>query len=317
MRVKNTVAALAAIAALGAPLAAQTVGVPDNDPTMGICNSFPMASSTEWRYQQLIPASALPAARFKITDMAYAPCNSGTETYRAFQVRMALTTLTALTNNFDTNLGRCPVTVLNSPSFTWNYTANTWSLLGLQCAFAHDGVRNLVVEVRYSNRAGSGTSCHRDTLPRAYTSGAGASSNPTASTVTTGALKIQFTIDRTCVLFHSPEPEIVQVGSAAKLGVQTAPAGAPYQIATALGHATQLSVGSCSICLNPDIIFLLSISGNPLFSGYAGTVSASGFYSGAYMVPNIPALAGICLSHASITINPVCCTNTITSLIVP
>ena len=152
---------LAAVAAmvLSVSLGAQTIGVPDNDPTMGTCNVFPMGSATEWRYQQLIPASYLPAARFKITDMAYAPCGNGSGIYSNFQVRMGLTSAAALSSSFDTNLGSCPVSVLSKSSFSWNYTGNTWAPFGLQCAFAYDGARNLVVEVRYDNRTGTAPSC--------------------------------------------------------------------------------------------------------------------------------------------------------------
>jgi hypothetical protein len=311
---------LAAVAAmvLILPLGAQTIGVPDNDPTMGTCNVFPMGSSTEWRYQQLIPASFLPAARFKITDMAYAPCASGSGVYSNFEVRMGLTSAAALSNSFDANLGSCPVTVLSTPGFSWTYTGNTWAPFGLQCAFAYDGMRNLVVEVRYDNRTGTAPSCHRDVLPRCYTSGTGARNNPTAATVTTGALKILLTIDRTCVLWHSPEPEQVSIGTGGKLVGEQFPPAAPYQIATALGHATQIPFGSCSICLDPDFLFFGSIFGTiPLFSGYSGIVAANGQFGGSYRVPNATALVGVCLSHAAISVNPICCSNTVVSEIVP
>jgi hypothetical protein len=313
-----------AAAALATPLTAQTyVGWPDTSSTTSSGqNTFPMGSDTEWRFQYILPAVCFPAAQFKIIDMALAQgsiASTHPGVYQNFEVRMALTSLTALTTNLDANIGNCPVTVMKRSTFTWAYATQTWVDFGLDCAFAYDGVSSLVIEIRYTGGNTASLFVLAENPPganRVYARGAGSYNASTASNMWTTSLpKTRFTVDGTCVLSCSPQVSLNATGG---VQVMSANPGSPYQIATALGQSTKLTVApGCSICIDPDGLFFLSVLGSPLFSGYSGTVSNTGTYGGKFAVLNIPALVGVCLSHASVTMQPWCCTNTAKTEIVP
>ncbi len=325
MRVRNGLLGIAALVAVSVPTSAQFIGWPDtNAGASATNNAWPMAQDVEWRYQYLLPAACFPAAPFKITDMAFAQhggfSSSHPGTYQRWQVRMTLTTVATLSTNLDRNLGNCPVTVMQRPNFTWAYAPDTWTDFGLDCAFGYDGTSDVLIEIRYTGGSTANLPMRAENPPggaRVLAKGVGSYNASTATFGPSGSglPKTRFTIDRTCVMLAlTPQ---VSIGNSGAVQVVNASPGAPYQIATALGHTTQLSLGSCSICLNPDVLFFLSVTGNPLFSGYAGTVAANGTYAGKFGVPALRGLIGVCLSHASVTLNPLCCTNTVTTEIVP
>ncbi len=298
--------------------AQQYVGCPDTSPSTGNGgNTFPMGNNPEWRYQQYLPASCLPSGPFKIVDMAYSAqaASSHPGVYQDFQVRMALTTLTTLTTSFATNLGQNSVLVMNRPTFNWAYQTNTWVDFGLDCPFAYDGQSNIVIEVRYRGAAGTNLFCWRVAYPRAYTSGAGAYTATTATRLLPGdALKVRFTVDANCVVSATPQ---VQIGSSGSLALLQAGAGVQYVMATAFGYSTMIPWGSDTVCLDPDPLFTLSVTGSPLFSGYVGTTAASGGATGTFLVPNLPPLVGLSLAHAAVTVSPMRGSNTALTRIIP
>lgn len=285
------------------------VYVPDSNPATGTCNAWPFNVYKDWRYQCIIEKKYLPSAPFKLVDLGFAPCSSGTWTALQFQVRINHTTLSNFNvapkpNCFDTMLGPCPTVAYNGP-LTWKPTMNTWSPLGLQCPFGYDGKRNIVIEIRYRGRGSFGTSCHRSsTVPRAYTHN-GYSKDPYNAPCwhipipgQFMALKMELKIDRRNVLVAA---DTVKVGQTAVIQILAAPPGKFYRMAASFGQYPGFNLGSWKICLVPDNLFILSlVVGPPLFLGYTGVVGAGGQAAGQLKVPNIPALAGLCVYHAAV-----------------
>jgi len=323
-RIFASLLAVVVLPLLGLTVDAQgTVYAPSNTPTAGSCNVYPWGTSTSARFQEIIPATYLPSAPFKITDIAYAPCGNSTFTSRRLRVRMCHTTLSNFkaNTNFNNNLCPCPTTVYDGPG-NWTMTANTWSPVGLTCTFGYDGVRNLLIDLCIENRS-SGTSCHRDSvLPRLWSFGLAnpcqVVSGATDGSTTEAGLKMCLTIDRTCVL---NAPDTVKLGSSLPVTVSTAPAGNFYQIAASLSDNATINLGRCKVCLVPDGLFLASILfGPPIFNGYTGTVGATGGFGGKLLVPSNKLLVGVCVYHAAVVFNTsgiVCCTNTAGTGIVP
>ncbi len=313
-------AALICICTAGAVLPAQ-VYVPSNTPATGTCNAAHTGKS-ESRYQEIIDATYLPQAPFKVLDVSFAPCASVNPVYSQYQVRMTHTTLVnfAGNQNFDNNLGRCPA-VLHSGPLSWTATANTWSPLGCTGnAFGYDGQgRNILVEFRHIQSSGSTTSHHRDGVsPRLYTSDAGAYSSTTGVTVSIAGAKLELIIDRTCVLYA---PDTAQIGQSHAITADAMPAGENCQIAASLGASTAINLGPCSVWLVPDGVFVYSATvGAPIFNGYQAITPASGKVIGKFSPPNIPALVGVCVYHAAVSVGSSgvsCCTNTAGTLLTP
>ena len=82
-------------------------------------------------------------------------------------------------------------------------------------------------------------------------------------------------------------------------------AGLRYQVASAFGPGP-LPVGSRRLPLTPDALLHISLSGGApsVFQGYAGVLDAQGGGQAALNVPALPALVGIALHSAFVTLNP-------------
>lgn len=307
------------------PVAAQQyVGCPDTNSTSSASNNtFPMGFSTEWRFQYMLPASCLGSTPFQILDMAFAQHGSFNSshpgTYGPFQVRMALTQAPSLTSIFATNLGTSPTEVMNRPSFQWAWVPNTWVDFGLDRKFLYDGTSNLVIEIRYTGGNSASLPKHAENPAggyRAYTRGTNAYNATTAQSVFTTSLpKTRFTVDYNCVLTATPQ---VKLGASGAVGVSNTQPGSSYVIASAFGDSFKITIApGCDIWIDPDGLFTLSTMNIGPFSSYAGTVPASGSYSGTFNVPNINGLVGLRIHHASVTVNPLMCSNTGSTLITP
>ena len=290
--------------------------VPSYFANTGSCNSYPMGTDTEWRFQMIVNAQYLPSSPVKITDLAFAPCNSAKFTAKQFLVRMSHTTLKNFkgTNDkcFDPNLCPCPTTVYNG-SMAWNAVKDTWSPLGLNCKFGYDGKRNLLIELRYMGGNG-GTSVHRDSVvPRLWAKGAGAYNAGCGSTdtgTTEAGPKIRLTLDSHCILLAG---ETMKIGGSGIIMLYGMPANQFYQIGASFGQ-TPLNLGPCTLCLAPDTLFYLSLfTGPPLFVQYVGAIPSAGVARGMLNVPAIPQLKGLCVYHAAVAYGKpgiLCCTNT-------
>lgn len=122
--------------ALAAPVlfAQQNIVYHDNvTPTLGAANAFPFGANGV-RTQQLIPQSVLGSSPALIQDLFVNPQVSNTVAvtqvyYGDFEIRMGLTQLTTLTNNWATNLPN-PTTVYRGPLLV-RFVRDTWVPLGL------------------------------------------------------------------------------------------------------------------------------------------------------------------------------------------
>jgi len=95
-------------------------------------------------------------------------------------------------------------------------------------------------------------------------------------------------------------------GSTVSLDVSTAsPSGIPYQFGTSLGTGP-LPIDTRHLDLSPDALLLVSTADYwPwIFSGYRGVIDSQGRAKAAIHIPNLPALIGVRLHSASVTVDP-------------
>ena len=293
---------------VAAPLVtAGEIGVPDNIPTSGTaCNAIPFSASFmggEACYQALVPASMLGGKPAVFTELSFASCSNPSPNLvtTAFDVTIAHTTLTALSATFATNLSKDATLVFSGP-MTYVGTYQAWAPLGLTKTFNYNGVDNVVVEIRYQGATG-GFSCYRcGTIERGYTTGSGAYTATTASsTGSMAALKMQFkTQDIQLVLSGSPNP-----GGTVTLDMfAPTDANLPYQLGSSLGTGP-IPIGNRQLDLSPDNLLVIT-TGNLLpavFVGYAGILDASGKAKASINIPSLPALVGVRIYSAFVTID--------------
>ena len=148
--------------------------VPSNTPASGGCNVIPWGmNSPTWanqRYQTKITIADLGNAKRTITDLAFAPCNTGAHSSATLVIKMAHHK-GALTTNYTTNLGNAAVTVLNKKNHSWTMTANTWSKVGLTGFFNYDPAKGdllLDILVTGNSTTASHAGGHPDSRQRLY-----------------------------------------------------------------------------------------------------------------------------------------------------
>jgi len=276
--------------------------IPDNNAGQGMTNVAPFGGS-EWRYQMHLDASWIGTSGV-IKDIAFASSYTQTFTAPKFQVRMSHTTLSVPVTQFDTNLPN-PIAVYPEGPITWNATQHTWSPIGLQVPFNYNGVDHLTVEIRYLNSTCTGNGgCHRSsTILRTQSSGTGAYTAATASYgPSASAQKIALYLEPVS-LTGSGTPGI---GGTITLAL-TAPgdAGLPYQLGTSLGTGP-IPIDTRTLNLSPDNLLLVTVNDYwPwIFSGYRGVMDAKGQAGAAIHIPNVPALIGVRLHSAFVTLSP-------------
>jgi hypothetical protein len=281
--------------------------VPDNNLSSGGSNSYPFRSTpTSWRYQMLHLAKYLPGKPVRITEMALAASTTSPPVFQAsdFQIRMAHTTATTLSLTFAQNFGTPPVTVLNG-AFKYQSTYLQWVDLGLQQGFLYDGTSNLVVEIRYRGRTSAGPSFRSD--PAMHRTWNTTDADPYAATIATKGttsygLKTRFTYDSiTLTLSGSPQP-----GGTVNLDMASpGDAGKPYQLASSLGTGP-IPLGSRQIGLTPDNLMVITTGGllPGVFVNFAGLLDAQGNARAQIQIPNLPALKGVRIYNAFVTLDP-------------
>jgi hypothetical protein len=302
---------------------------PSNAPSGGNTNTFPFGNSfgDNWRYHGWLDATLLPAAKIKITDVAVAPQASGTFTASQCQFRLAHIP-GALSSIFGQNLGPCPINLYDGP-ISFPATVGQWNDIGMQTSFGYDGDMvpqpNMVLEIRYRGRTAGFRSMSDGvaSMPRVWANNITTPVTPDPYSVisgrlsTSGGIRICLTYSRTCIC---DAPLKGQLGMSIPIALLNMPVGDFYQIAASLGQ-TPLNLGTCTINLTPDSVFLYSIAiGAPIFNYYAGTIPASGQTGGKFVAPKLPALIGICVYHAAIAYGPkgvTCCTNTEGTILTP
>lgn len=139
-------------AAAAAALPAQ-VYVPDGTASAGPINNVPMGGKgptgiyQNLRTQIRVPASFLPGTGATVTDVGFAGGSTGNYTYTRLQVRLAHLAGAALDPTFANNLAGAVLVLDKSSGARFDVVQDQWRTLGLTASFAHDGRRDLVVDV--------------------------------------------------------------------------------------------------------------------------------------------------------------------------
>lgn len=170
------IAGLPWLALAFAATATAQVYVPDANPAAGPVNSVPLGGKgpsgpfQNMRAQIRVPASFLPGAGSTITDLGFAGADNAGYTYTLLEVRLAHLPGTTLTTTFAANLAN-EVVVLRKSNTTLPLALDQWRPAGLTASFAHDGARDLVVDVVIQGAYFTGTApgTHRSsTLETVY-----------------------------------------------------------------------------------------------------------------------------------------------------
>ena len=292
-----------------------------SSPSGGIPNYFPFGSSlgNNWRYQISVPASSLPGIPVRFTEVAFAPAATGVFSVKDFQLRMGHASSVVLSSVFASNYATPPVNLIDvqNGNYTFTSTANQWTPLGVQNGFDHDGASPLLIEVRYRgfgtmnqstpsiNSNTSTTSSYRvwansvDPPPPAP--------DPYSTTIGRlgggrgGAIRVRLTyVTIQIILAGSTTP-----GSTVDLNLSSpSDAGRAYQVASSLGTGP-IPIGTRSLGLSPDSLMVVTVNGYlpGVFVNYAGVLDASGKARAQILIPNNPALKGVRIHSAFVTLD--------------
>lgn len=147
---------LAALLISAVPALAQNCKyVPDSIPS-GPCNVIPFGTTKNdatWgnqRYQTILTTAQLGNVPGMICELGFVPCGTGPRSFDSIEIQMAQTQLADFTtsNNFLTNLGASPTTVLSAKNYVWHNTASTWNRIGLQSSFLYIPARgNVLIDI--------------------------------------------------------------------------------------------------------------------------------------------------------------------------
>jgi hypothetical protein len=287
------------------PTWADEIYVPSNTPGNGTMNAFPFNSQygNEWRYQLIIPAARLGNRPMQLTDIAFAPSGSGDFRASTFEVRMSHSTV-APSRTFAVNLPN-PRVVLLSNAFIWNTTNQAWSPIGLTKPFTYNGVDFLTIEIRFKGGIrGNGFSgnCYQSqgTHSRVYNRSPGAYTATTGS-VDNGNIKIRITILGASITVSGTG----RPGTTVTLDLASpSDAGRVYQLASSLGTGP-IPIGLRRLNLSPDNLLVITVFNQlpTVFVGYAGTFDTNGKAKASINIPNLPALTGIRVNSAFVTLD--------------
>ncbi|MCA8954484.1 MAG: hypothetical protein KDC87_00335 [Planctomycetes bacterium] len=297
---------------LTAPLAAQSVYVPDNNAAAGGCNVIPFGNSTlstTWanqRYQQIASAADLgnPAVAV-ICDLAFAPCGTtGAKFIRHFdtiEVVMAQTSATTLSNTFSANLVTNVQTVLSATNYDWHQESGAWNRLGLQKDYLYIAAQgaNVVIQVTVTGarHLTTGTAgCHTGGNQRLYAYGYTGAPPAVATGTSLHAQKVEFLFQVSdlhqfgvgCAGTNGT-PELsftgsAQLGQSLSIDLSNGPAIRPLYFALATSYfdgGVDLQVIGAPGCLE-------YVPANAILLG--GVTDSVGKYSLSATVPNLPSV---------------------------
>ncbi len=206
---KNLILATLTTALVASTISAQSFYMPSNTPAVGTCNVIPFGTtntSTTWvnqKYQCMATNAELgKLVVANISEIAFAPCGSGSGNYHfdSIEIVLAQTNATSLSTTFSTNLATNPQTVLKATNYDWNVTAGAWNRIGFDQPYLYISGRgtNLVIQLTLmgNHKTGSvGTGFHRDaTHQRVYRTG-WTGSPPATGSSGSAALKFEVAVN--------------------------------------------------------------------------------------------------------------------------
>ncbi len=288
------------------------IHVPSNTPASGVCNNFPFnpnwaGANGSFRYQLLVPSSLLGGKACLISDVSFAACYTVTFKATQFEMTMGHTTLATPSLTFASNMPS-PQVVIPAGPVSYARTASTWSPLKLRQAFVYNGTDNLVIEIRYHGGTLQGGSSSADrqnsnltlNYHRLWRYGTGSYTNPTASGTDARGLLMRLTFQNVYIT-GSGTPNI---GGTVNL-ILRAPGdgGLAYQVGTSFGTGP-IPIGNRNLGLSLDALLDVTVNGYlpAIFQRYAGIMGASGQGFAVIAIPKAPALIGVRLHNAFLTL---------------
>lgn len=258
----------------------------------------------EARSQFLFPAAFLPGAGV-ITAIEWVANTNGTTPYQRFEIWLDHTTNSTLSTTFANNLTAPQLVYAQSPgSITW--VGGAWNTLQFQTPFAHDGQRNIVMEIRKQidrvNNPPTSTVSQRvlvwprraDLRPPIWAYGAFGSGMVDAvmatSTYTTQILtRFQWQGPRTLTVNSTRDV----TGNASRAYFHL---GATITT-TVQGVPGEFEISAIDVAFSPVPISLPGINGNLWLFGpstfASGTIDPSGISAHTTTIPSDPVLVGL------------------------
>jgi len=270
------------ILCLAALAAADDVGVPDPNPATGAaCEPVPFTFSEARVQFQVSPAFVRPG---RITELCFTGPNAGSFSCQDWVMTMAHNPNSTASCVFADNLVN-PV-VVYSGALNYSYMANQWVPVRLQCHFDYDGVRDLVVEVKFRGLIGGNCRFSSASDPRAtFATGPGSYTATTATSCNVNrGLKLYLTFTEIKDRGGNPVP-----GGDKRLEFN-APldGGLNYYAGASFASAPGLSIGCKTIPLALDPLLLASLTAPSVFSGFRGTLDPQGNGPGVIYLPTGP-----------------------------
>lgn len=318
-------AALAVTTTTLAPAqAVSTVYVPDATTTSGATDTVLFNSANGKLAFNLIRGEVGESAEVKkIVDLAFVPAASGTFSATRLQVRMGRGYLRTLDQCFAINVP-CPTIVYDGP-FTWNAVKDQWTSIGLQNPYSTDGSSNVYIEIRWQGGTGA-VPVRVENQPLMLGSRIYDITSPNPWSVLCGTKLAETTVPRTRLSINNQNtfvgPDHNHVGQSNFHRLVHCPNFMRYQVVASFSQNSMLNLGVGKLRIDIDVLSYISLATPaPMFSGYAGITDNLGQTSApTWFVPNIPALAGLCIVHGAVLIDSsgiAAVTNTMVSEIKP
>ncbi len=262
----------------------------------------------EFTYQWWIPAASLGGKVGRIRAIAALPRQTATHSAVKAEVKISHNTLANYSTTFAQNLPS-PVTLHPEGPWTWNAVKNTWSPFPLPATagFVYNGTDNLTIQIRLYDSSVTGApyvDCWDERLSnnasRIYLYNTGAYTATSGRATTNLGLKLRLTLD---VVSISGSGAARPGGTVTLSLFSPADPGLPYQTGTSLGKGP-IPIGSRKLNLSPDDLLLVSVQGflPMIFKNYNGLLDAAGKATAQIVIPNLPALVGVRLHSAFLTI---------------
>jgi len=256
-------------------------------PNTGIPSSIPFSTSfqSEIRYQLVIPAPLLLPRPALLTDIAFAPSVSGSINLGEVVYSIGHAT-GAPTCNLEGNSN--DLAIQHRGQYTYNFTADTWSPFGIPSAFAWDGVRALVIELRWRNATGAGgafRTADPGTVQCFYNRLAGGYNATQCSHGPSDGIKVQLVFAQATVkLGGNPTPgQLLPMTFCSPTDPDRS-----YYAAASLTTTPSLGLPAPdlrTIELTLDTLLRLSLIDRVTFPGFSGTLDGRGNATGGVLLP--------------------------------